>query len=156
METRLLKSNEQSLGDATVDGLLAGAAAGLVMALFLVGAGALDGRAWTAVLARFDPGISASPLVGAVTHLAVASVYGAIFGATWRVAGRRAPRLPAWVAGVLYGVALWLVALAVTSSGSAAAAGGGWLSGIPPVQLAAGHMLYGLALGLLIARLPRR
>jgi hypothetical protein len=154
MDTRVWKVSSQTWGDAAVDGLLYGVAAGLTMALFLLGAGTLRGQAWLAMLAQFDPGLAARPAAGAVTHLAVAGVYGAVFGLLWRAGARWSPGLPVWAAGLLFGLGVWLVAVVVTAARGPEASG--WLSGIPPLEFALAHVLYGLVLGLLGARVHSR
>ncbi|MEP7358961.1 MAG: hypothetical protein ABI847_17055 [Anaerolineales bacterium] len=151
MEIRTWKASNRTWGDAAVDGLLYGVAAGLVMALFLVCAGLLRGQSWVAMLGQFDPGLGARPMIGLLTHLAVASVYGAVFGVLWRVGARLLRSLPVWAAGLLFGLAMWLVAVLVASTRGPAA--GGWLSGIPPLEFALAHGVYGLALGWLSTRI---
>ena len=153
MQTQSLPNTKSSWGDAAVDGLISGVAAGLLMAVFLLGAGGLAGLGWEAVLRQFDPGVTPSPLTGAVTHLAVSGVYGILFASLWRPLGRFRGALPAWLAGLVYGVLLWL--LAATITGARAGQGGGWLAGIPPLQLAVAHLVYGLCLGWLVRRLQR-
>lgn len=69
-----------SAGDAAVDGLLAGVMAGVAKGFFLVLAGFLAGSSWQEVLIRLDPQAS-SGLRGMLAHLAVAGIYGALFGA---------------------------------------------------------------------------
>jgi hypothetical protein len=154
MDTPAWKADKQTRGDAAVDGLLSGVAAGLVMAVVLVGLGVLRGIGWLEILGQFDPSISAQPFVGVLTHLAVSGVYGAIFGVLWRLGTRRLPGLPTWLAGLLFGLGLWLVAITLTAARGAA--DGGWLAGIPPADFALAHGLYGLALGWLSARVRAR
>src|SRR3990172_2995110 len=83
-----LTYKEVTLGDAAVDGLLAGGGAGVLMAAYLIVAGLVMGETVGVVLGRFDPGQGGAPLVGALAHLATAGVYGVIFG----LLGRFAPR----------------------------------------------------------------
>ena len=80
----------RTAGDAAVDGLLAGAAAGVAMATYLVVIGLVAGEEPTVVLARFDPSGAgaAAPLIGGVMHLAVSAVYGLLFGLIYRLTGR--------------------------------------------------------------------
>ena len=52
---KTVDERRQTAGDAAVDGLLAGAAAGIAMAVYLVVAGLLAGEGPASVLARFDP-----------------------------------------------------------------------------------------------------
>jgi hypothetical protein len=149
MNTHPLAANKRTMGDAAVDGLLAGVAAGAVMVAYLLIVGLVQGQVWTAILAQFDPGPAPLPFTGALTHLAVAGVYGALFGVALWLAARAWPALPAWLAGLGYGLALWLLAATVIS----VRAGDQWLAGIAPVHFGVAHLAYGLALGLLIRRL---
>ena len=154
MPTHSWHHTKSGWGDAAVDGLLSGVVAGLLMALFLLGAGWIGGQSWDWVLRQFDPGAAPAPLTGLVTHLAVSGVYGLLFASLWRPLARWWGRLPAWLAGLVYGLLLWLLALTVTAA--RANLGQGWLQGFPPAQLAAAHLLYGLALGWLVNRLRSR
>ena len=52
---KTVDERRQTAGDAAVDGLLAGAAAGIAMAVYLVVAGLLAGEGPASVFARFDP-----------------------------------------------------------------------------------------------------
>jgi hypothetical protein len=151
MQTQSLHHTRSSWGDAAVDGLISGVAAGLLMAVFLLAAGGLGGRGWEDILRQFDPSVGPSPLTGAVTHLAVSGVYGILFASLWRPLARWWRRVPAWLVGLVYGLLLWLLAATVTAARSSAS--GGWLQGIPPAQLAAAHLVYGMALGWLVRRL---
>jgi hypothetical protein len=149
MNTNSWSETQRTWGDAAVDGLLAGAGAGVLMAAYLLGAGLLGGQDWRAILAQFDPGSQPQPLTGTLAHLAVAAIYGAAFGAALRLVRLVWPRLPAWLAGLVYGLALWLLAQLVMG----AQPGGGWLAGIAPLHFALAHLVYGLALGAIIRRL---
>ncbi len=151
MKTQSWPQSKRTWGDAAVDGLLAGVAAGLVMAAYVLVVGLLAGRTWQAILAQFDPGLSPLPLTGALTHLAVAGVYGALFGVAWRALLRAWPRLPAMAAGLAFGLALWALAALVTSSRPS----GEWLRALPAVHLAVAHLLYGSLLGVTLQRLHR-
>jgi hypothetical protein len=151
MQTHTWHHTHSSWGDAAVDGLLSGVAAGLLMAGFLVAAGIIGGESWDWVLRQFDPGLTPTPLMGAVTHLAVSGVYGILFASLWRPLARVWSHLPAWLAGLVYGLLLWLLAATVTAA--RANSGGDWFQGIPPAQLVAAHLLYGLCLGWLVGRL---
>jgi hypothetical protein len=134
---------ERKVSDTVLDGLFGGLAGGVAMAAYLVIWGILTGTGPGAVLGMFDPGERGVALSGALTHLAVASVYGIVFGLIWWVL-RRGLRLglPAWLAGAVYGLALLLVAKAVVlpSAGSP-------LAEIPTLHFAIAHLIYGAALG---------
>ena len=145
-----LIGKETTLGDAAVDGLLAGGGAGVLMAIYLALMGLTWGNRIGATLGLFDPGTARAPAVGLLAHLAVAAVYGALFGAGWRLPARLWPRFPLWLAGLGYGLALWGLAAALFVPGAASA-----LAVIPPVHFAIAHGLYGLALGIGLARRRR-
>jgi hypothetical protein len=142
---------QRTAGDAAVDGLLAGAAAGIVMTVYLVVMGLLAGEGPAVVLARFDPSgpSAASPLLGAVLHLAVSAVYGLLFGLIYRLIGRGhlAGRAAGALMGLVYGLALLLVAQGLTAVYAGAA-----LREIPALHFALAHLIYGLVLGWLVAR----
>ena len=155
MNTRIEARRELTMGEAAVEGLLAGSMAGAAMLAYLIviGLAAGDGSAVAhhvvEVVGRFDPGASGSPLIGLLAHLAVAGVYGALFGGGWRLAPfrRRFDRRLSPVCGLAYGLALWALAQGVLLPlwGSA-------LRAVPPVHFAVAHALYGLTLGLLFRR----
>ena len=143
-----VQARPASAGDAAVGGLLHGLAAGLAMAAFLAAAGLLRGQGLADTLAAFSVSgqpAAASALTGLLGHLAVAGVYGLVWGVAWRAIGRRTA-LPAWLAGLIYGLLLWGIAqLLVRSIGSS-------LALIAPWALLVGHLIYGLILGLLSRR----
>lgn len=101
------------------------------------------------MLVRFAPAGSASPLTGAMIHLAVSAVYGLLFGVIYRLVGRgRLVGRPAGVLlGLVYGLALILVA-----QGLASTAAGSVLRDIPALHFAVAHLVYGAVTGWLIAR----
>lgn len=140
-----IQVRKASAGDAAVGGLLHGLAAGLAMAAFFVAAGLLRGQGPADTLAAFTLNgqpVASNVVTGLLGHLAVAGVYGLVWGVAWRAIGRRTA-LPAWLAGLVYGLLLWGVAqLLVRSIGSS-------LALIAPWALLVGHLLYGLILGLL-------
>ena len=136
-----------TLGEAAVDGLLAGGAAGVAMTLYLLIAEWVGGVEPATVLGRFDPSGSGSPVAGALAHLAVAAVYGALFGVVARGLARLWTRVPIWLGGVAYGLILWGLALAAVLPALATS-----LRAILPLHFAIAHSLYGLALGLWLAR----
>ena len=104
------------------------------------------------LLAQFDPGPSPSPFTGALAHLAVAGVYGALFAVLWRWLRQLWKRAPGWLAGAVYGLALYALALLVLRL--PAARPEGWLAAVGPLHLAIAHLTYGLGLGYLIDRRP--
>ncbi len=136
------KRNSKS-GDAAVDGLLGGLAGGVAMALFLVITGLIGGEGAADILGRFAPSGGADPLVGALAHLAVSAIYGAVFGVlTIPFRGR----VPGWLAGLVYGLALYGVTQIIISGAGAA------LRGFAPVNFALAHVIYGLVLGWRVGR----
>ena len=135
--------HKAAAGDAAVDGLLAGVVAGLVKGLFLVLACTVAGNGWQDVLIRLDPQGS-SGLRGLLAHLAVAGIYGALFG----LLASRSPRVwPDWLAGLAYSAFVllfsWFALLPVAAPG---------LRELGALNWAASHALYGLLLGMLVAR----
>ena len=143
MNIQSVSKTERGWGDAAVDGLLAGVAAGVLMAIYVLVIGLLGGTGWAEVLAQFDPSTDPQPVTGALTHLAVAGVYGAIFGLVWRLVSALWPRLPGWLGGLAFGLVLWGLAMAVTASGAM----GDWMRTVAPIHFLVAHVLYGIALG---------
>ena len=142
-----LTYKEVTLGDAAVDGLLAGGGAGVLMAAYLIVAGLVMGETVGVVLGRFDPGQGGAPLVGALAHLATAGVYGVIFGLLGRFVPRGwRGRVPGWLAGLVYGLALFAVALVLLPAVASP------LQEIPRLHFAVAHVIYGLTLGFLFHR----
>lgn len=134
-----------SAGDAAVAGLLHGLAAGLAMAVVFVVAGLLRGQGPAGTLAAFTLSgqpVAANALTGLLGHLAVAAVYGLVWGLAWRAIGRRIA-IPAWLGGFVYGLLLWGVAQVLVRSIGAS------LALIAPWALLAGHLVYGVMLGFL-------
>jgi len=143
-------------GDSAVEGLLNGILAGLAMAAWVVLVELVAGFSPLTVLGYFDMSSNAvrsgaSPFIGLFTHIAVAGVYGVVFG----ILAVRLPRtlgarmnLGIWAFfGVLYGtlvlgIAEWII-LPRTSSA---------LRELPLWVLASAHLLYGLVLAWLTQR----
>jgi hypothetical protein len=147
-DSKRLITKNITMGDAAVDGLCSGVIAGVVMAAYLVMVGLVVGEASGLVLGRFDPN-ETSPLAGLLMHLAIASVYGALFGLMGWLTTRIRPfgRLPGWLAGLAYGLTLLLLARAVILPGVASP-----LLEISTVHFTLAHVIYGLVLGLLFNR----
>lgn len=169
-ESTRLAHKSKTIGDAAVDGLFSGVLAGVLMAAYLVVVGLVVGEGPGTVLGRFAGGEVTTPLVGALSHLAVSAVYGALFGAGWHLIARRWPftstlrqvqnttglsasdRLRAgslltWMGGLAYGVVLLVLAEVVILPRTASP-----LQEIPLVHWAVAHGIYGLTLGVLIHR----
>ncbi len=145
-DSRPLTRKEITIGDAAVEGLLDGVVAGVVMVVYLVAIGLVTGEELATVLSRFDPGEEASPLTGTLTHLAVAGVYGVLFGLGHHWIGWGG-RLPGWSIGLMYGFLLLLIAEAIILPGTDSP-----LREIAFLHFALAHVIYGLALGFAISR----
>lgn len=132
-------SNRTKWGDSAVDGLLAGLVSGLLMMVYLILAGLALGDTPVEVIGFFSPSGNGDPLPGIIAHLAVSSIYGAVFGLLLRLVGTR---LHPSVFGLLYGFLLFLVAnyAIIPETGSS-------LSAFAPYNFAMAHLLYGLVLG---------
>jgi hypothetical protein len=131
-----------SAGDAAVGGLLHGLAAGLAMAALLVLAGLAQGQSPAGVLGVFAISGEPNVLAGLLGHLAVAGVYGLVWGVVWRALGPRL-RVPAILAGLIYGLLLWGVSQVLVRSI------GAQLALLAPWALLGGHLVYGLVVGFL-------
>ena len=137
-------AKKSTAGEAAVDGLLGGATAGVVMAVYLVVVNLFGGEGFS-VLTRFDSN-GTSPVNGALLHVAVSGVYGALFGILLRFGQRL--NAPGWAIGTAYGIALFALAETVLLPSSRSA-----LKEIPIVHFAIAHLIYGFSLGLLVHRM---
>lgn len=150
-ETHWVVKEKFETGDVTVDGLFHGALAGALMLVFLGIAGIARGESPLDLLSRFAPNPDASPVIGALLHLAVSAIYAAVFYAVWNVLSARRRRGPSArrdvLAGLLFGSALFLLAQWIILPGTASP-----LAAIPPAMFMAAHLVYGLALGWLFYR----
>lgn len=146
---QVLTRRNTNIGDAAVDGLLGGAAAGVAMAIYLIGVSFIRGEGF-AVLNRFDTN-SQSPVVGTLLHLAVAGVYGTVFGIALTFVRRF--KTPPWLLGVVFGLALFVLAEAVILPSRGTACCALTLVEIPIEHLAVAHIVYGLVLGLTVNRM---
>lgn len=136
-------SPDETTGDVAVDGLLWGLGAGVMMGLYLIALSLAGGQpAGTAFHSLGLPGAAAF-LTSLLGHLAVAGVYGALWALIYRWVLRRA-FTSAWLWGLLYGAALFVVAWLV-----AIPAG---LNGVQLAHMLAAHLIYGLVLGLFTGR----
>jgi hypothetical protein len=140
---------DKTIGDAAIDGLLAGIGAGLAMALLLLIVGALSGDSPVMVMERFDPVGSNNLTTGLLTHLAVSAIYGAIFGLLFLALVHLRPSLPrfGWLAGLIYGLVLYAIAYAGISAGAETG-----LVDYSTTVLLLAHAVYGLATGFVIGR----
>jgi hypothetical protein len=135
-------------GDAAVSGLFGGLLAGALMAGFLALAGLWSGQGVGIYWGYFAVGEAGSPLMGLLTHLAVSGVYGILFTLGWRFAqGKHFSQVPGWMAGLVFGILLWILAQAVILPGTDSL-----LRRIPAEVLAVAHIIYGLALGWFVSQ----
>jgi hypothetical protein len=134
-----------TISDAAAEGLFGGLGAGITAALVIMALGLIGGEGPAIILGRFDPNARADALRGVVMLVGAGSVYGALFGIGYHftILGR----LPAWLAGLLFGALVLAVAYLYTLPGQESP-----LLAIPFLSLAAAHAVYGLALGFLITR----
>ena len=144
------------LADSAVDGLVAGFGAGVVMAVFLlVVEWALNQTAPGVVLARFDPGPQPAAVTGIFLHLGVSAVYGLMFGSIWRfVLPRAASRSTSGLRiglGLLFGSAIFLIALLAFSKGGTQA-----LFGFSAFTFWLAHLAFGGCLAFLLGRMQGR
>ncbi len=147
--TKPIAHRPLTLGDAAVDGLLNGVIAGIAMALYLVLATLLQGQSVGSVLQAFDLSPRSSPFVGLIMHLAVSGVYGALYGLGEKSLRGRVPfGVPGWVAGLVYGFILFMLAGLVLLPAASSP-----LRDIPFYHFGIAHLIYGLTLGSLLARL---
>lgn len=145
-DNRTAATMKTTAGDAAVDGLILGIVAGVLMALVLMVMGLIGGTSPTSVLARFDISANPSPLIGGIMHLAVAAVYGMVFGLIWNAIPVRVARvIPIWGGGIVYGIALVVLAETIILPRSNST-----LLEIPVVYFGSAHLVYGFALGWLI------
>jgi hypothetical protein len=136
----------RSLGDAAVDGLFGGLAAGVLMGIYLFVLVLVQGKAGAEVLGVLVIDREITPATTVLIHLAISGIYGLVFGMGvylyrparefgvryWKVAGL----------GLLYGLALALVARTILLPGS-----GSYMESLEWLPLAGAHGLYGLSLG---------
>lgn len=141
-QSKNLSVRKHSAGDAVVDGLLRGIVAGLAMAAVLVFAELLQGQPPGSTLSRFGLNGPATPIAGLLGHLAVAAVYGGVWGFVWLVVRRWLP-LPAWLGGLIYSLVLFALGQVLLR------AAGSPLLEISTLSLVLAHVVYGLVLGLL-------
>jgi hypothetical protein len=137
------------MGDRAVDGLLAGVAAGLIMAVLLVAGSLLRGETLATLFGRFAPGETTSALSGFFAHMAVSAIYGLIFALLYGLLPWRWRQgVAALLVGLVYGLLLLAVALSILLPGVDSP-----LLELSRGILALGHAGYGLALGWLLQRM---
>ena len=142
------------VGDAAVEGLLNGILAGLAMGAWIVAVEWFNGIPPRTALGYFDPGENGSALTGLILHLAVAGVYGLVFGIVTAVLLRLTRAAPKkwWgpVLGALYGLLIFGIAQAVVLPQTASE-----LRALPLWTMFVAHLIYGLALGTMQLRARR-
>lgn len=143
-----LTLKQASAGETAVDGLFSGLGAGLVMVVYMVLVGLFMRESPGQLLARFSAGDTGSPWAGLLSHLAVSGIYGLVFGLFATLFLRRWPRRETgWLAGLVYGLALFLVGEFVILPGVQSP-----LLQIPMALFAVAHLIYGFMLGALVVR----
>lgn len=145
--------NSKQVGDVAVDGLFSGLVAGIINGGILLVGGLLIGSNPVTTWGWFDPRVSSEPIAGGLLHLAISAVYGLIFALIFQGVIRiwkRASSL-GWFIGLLYGLMLWLLAEGIFLSGLDSK-----LQEIPLWLFVIFHSVFGLSLGILIARTPQR
>jgi len=136
--------SDRSAGDTAVDGLLGGLVAGVIMGCYLLIAGWLTGTGMEDVLQKFSLQQTGTPFTGALSHLATSAIYGTLFGIFSKPLRGR---LPLWIAGLIYAMVLFGVAIFALLPGLNSP-----LLEIPPSHFGISHLIYGLVLGLLTSR----
>jgi hypothetical protein len=112
MKTATVRGKAQSASDAVIDGLMAGILAGVGMLGVIILMGLMVGLNPAEVLSKFGTGQNITPLTGALVHLAVSGIYGAVFGMlVYLLPMRFRERVPGWLTGLVYGSILLLVGL---------------------------------------------
>ncbi len=135
---------KEALREAALNGAFYGLLAGVFMELYVLLAGMVVAGSDWAYVRYLDLAHSGSPWQTVFTQLAVSLLLGTFFGmfCYWsRLVQERV--LPAWLAGLAYGVLLWVLAAALVLPEDHFA-----LSTLSSVYLLFAYMVYGLVLGL--------
>jgi uncharacterized BrkB/YihY/UPF0761 family membrane protein len=143
MDTSYYEEKDRTLADRAIDGLFGGLLGGAVMVGVMVIAGMVIGENALHILERFGVGQATTPAAGAMNHLAVSAVYGVGFSLLTILLPRRTQqKIPAWLAGLIYGALLMLLAVNVILPGARSA-----LAELPLWVIGVGHAVYGIVLG---------
>lgn len=147
-EKSVFANTNRSWGDAAVDGLWPGIVGGLLMLVYLLISGLLNGIQPSDVFAYFVIDDALPVASGVLLHLATSAVYGAFFGLLSNGFGRYRPAwLPFWGLGLGYSLVLmlgaWLIVIPSGMSG---------LNTVPPIHLLIAHLLFGFGLGWLLGK----
>jgi len=147
-ELKSLPIKFRTASDAIIDGLIAGLISGLVMGFVILLGELLLGDNPAEVLSWFVPAGAATPMLGALVHLAMSAIYGIVFGWLWHLFRWRLRwKLPAWLVGLLYGLAIYFFAAWILLPGVDSA-----LLTIPAWLFGLAHAIFGLLLGWLVGR----
>jgi hypothetical protein len=144
VESNTYRINDKTLADSAIDGLFGGLLAGAVMGVVIVLGWVLIGEAPATLLERFSPGQSITPAAGVLMHLAVSGVYGVGFSLLASGIPRRIrAQIPGWLAGLIYGGLLLVLALNLILPELHSTLGELllWI-------MALGHAVYGIVLGI--------
>lgn len=138
------ETTRHRLWDPAIDGLLPGITGGIVFAAYLLLIGALAGQGPGQVFSRFGAE-AISPGLGALNHLGVSAVYGALFGFIWSLTKKRILWAPL---GLAYGLVVYAISalLILPALGSP-------LLETSMLHWAVAHGIYGLVLAWTMDRL---
>lgn len=148
-DSNYLVDAKKGIGDTAIDGLLAGLGAGIVSFGFLLLAALLLGEKLQVIASRFDPRLEGDPFIGGLFHMAISTIYGVIFGLILSLIFQRRRRVSylTWLLGLIYGLFLWLIAKTIFSTGLESQ-----LATMPGNLFILFHLIYGLFLGIIVAR----
>lgn len=160
MSTTAIRPRSISIGEWTLPGL----GAGMVFAMWAMVVGVFTSTLWAppqGIAQAVGIGIAghdfqAGPLVlGLMGHMMNAMILGALFFAIVRAA-RITGTTALAAAGLVYGLAAYVVMYWVVLRGLLASTSGSFLSANPEWSWIAGHAMFGIALGLLVAAFGAR
>jgi uncharacterized membrane protein YagU involved in acid resistance len=149
--TKSTIAQKMSSGEVAVGGLFSGLWVGLGMSAFLLVASLLGGDSLIESITHLSLTESEQPWIATLTHLAVSTVYGLVFGLIYAFITQRWRLKPSWwlavALGSLYGLVLWFLAVNILVPGTAYP-----LREISASVLVGAHLVYGLTLGILTFR----
>jgi hypothetical protein len=150
-EIKILDPRDTTIGDAAIDGLAGGVVGGILMVVYLEIAGLLMGAGLGEMLSRFNQKESDPLLVAFVLHLAVAGVYGILYGILYRWIALYRKGMPdlriSAVSGAVYGILLLILARSVLLPSTGPA-----LVDVPLLHFGIAHLIFGISNGLLSYR----
>ena len=119
MDTKSMSAKSTTASDAVIDGLVAGVISGVVMLAFiLIAEFVFSDVSPSQTLSWFVPERTQTPLFGGLIHIAISAIYGMVFGWIWNLVRDRLPwRLPAWLLGLAYSMAIFLLGIWVILPG---------------------------------------